>query len=101
MNRQWRLATHCACAHDMSIRPIQVEVTLYLGQNRYWKPKCRIGLLLPLIPACVNSSIVCTKDTGTTRVRYFGQSHLATLIYRNALINRELQKSRERERQDT
>jgi len=28
------LATQCACAHDMSIRPIQVEVTLYLGQNR-------------------------------------------------------------------
>ncbi len=25
--------THCACAHDMSIRPIQVEVTLYLGQT--------------------------------------------------------------------
>src|SRR6218665_2264314 len=26
--------THCACAHYMSIRPIQVKVTLYLGQNR-------------------------------------------------------------------
>ena len=26
-------ATHCACAHDMSIRPIQVEITLYLGQT--------------------------------------------------------------------
>jgi len=25
--------THCACAYDMSIRPIQVEVTLYLGQT--------------------------------------------------------------------
>src|SRR6218665_1042292 len=29
----------------MSNRPIQVEVTLYLGQNRYRKPRCRIGLL--------------------------------------------------------
>src|SRR6218665_917598 len=45
MNRQWSLATHCACAHDMSIRSIQVEVTLYLGQNRWRKPRCRIGLL--------------------------------------------------------
>src|SRR6218665_3604749 len=45
MNRQWQLATHCVCAHDMSIRPIQVEVILYLGQNRYRKPRCRIGLL--------------------------------------------------------
>src|SRR6218665_3654465 len=43
MNRQWPLATHCACVHDMSIRPIQVEVTLYLGQDRYRKPRCRIG----------------------------------------------------------
>src|SRR6218665_150559 len=34
-----------ACAHDMLIPPIQVEVTLYLGQNRYRKPRCRIGLL--------------------------------------------------------
>ena len=25
--------THCACAHEMSIRLIQVEVTLYLGQT--------------------------------------------------------------------
>jgi len=25
--------THCARAHDLSIRPIQVEVTLYLGQT--------------------------------------------------------------------
>ena len=24
---------HSACAHDMSIRPIQVEVTMYLGQT--------------------------------------------------------------------
>jgi len=39
------IVTHCACAHDMSIRPIQIEVTLYLGQNRYRKPICRIGLL--------------------------------------------------------
>src|SRR6218665_3132011 len=30
----------------MSIRPIRVEVTLYLGQNRYRKPRCRIGLLI-------------------------------------------------------
>jgi len=30
----------------MSNRPIQVEVTLYLGQNRYRKPRCRIGLLV-------------------------------------------------------
>src|SRR6218665_1997572 len=36
--------THCACAHDMSIRPIEIEVTLHLGQNRYRKPRCRIGL---------------------------------------------------------
>jgi len=34
INRQWPLASHCACAHDISIRPIQVEVTLYLGQTR-------------------------------------------------------------------
>src|SRR6218665_2403335 len=27
INRQWPLATHCECAHDISIRPIQVEVT--------------------------------------------------------------------------
>jgi len=33
--------THCACAHDMSIRPIQVEVTLCLGQT---DPGSRIGL---------------------------------------------------------
>src|SRR6218665_1167921 len=45
MNRQWRLATHYACAHDRLTRPIQVEVTLYLCQNRYRKPRCRIGLL--------------------------------------------------------
>src|SRR6218665_1990199 len=44
INRQWPLATHCACAHGMLIRPIQVEVILYLGQNRYRKPRCRIGL---------------------------------------------------------
>ena len=25
--------THCACAHDISIRPIKVEVTSYLGQT--------------------------------------------------------------------
>jgi len=25
--------THCACAHDMSIRAIQVEATLYLGET--------------------------------------------------------------------
>jgi len=43
---QWSLATHCACAHDMSIRPILVEVTMYLGQNRYRKPRCRIVLFL-------------------------------------------------------
>src|SRR6218665_1993764 len=33
MNRQWPLATHCACAHKMSIRQIQVEVTLYNGSK--------------------------------------------------------------------
>src|SRR6218665_535938 len=26
--------THCACANDMSIRPIQVEVTLYLSLDK-------------------------------------------------------------------
>jgi len=36
---------YCACARDMSTRPMQVEVTLYLDQNRYRKPRCRIGLL--------------------------------------------------------
>src|SRR6218665_1255166 len=46
INRQWPLATHSAYAHGMSIRPIQVEITLYLGQNRYRKPRCRIGLFL-------------------------------------------------------
>ena len=29
---------------------------------------------------CVNSSIVCAKDTGTASVRYFGESHLGTLM---------------------
>jgi len=28
------IAIHCSCAHKMSIRPIQVEVSLYLGQHR-------------------------------------------------------------------
>ena len=33
-NSEWPdWPTHCACAHDMSIRAIQVEVTLYLGQT--------------------------------------------------------------------
>jgi len=34
----------------MSIRPIQVQVdlTLYLGQNRYRKRRCRIGLFTPI-----------------------------------------------------
>src|SRR6218665_923032 len=29
--------------------------------------------------ACVNRSIFCDTDTGTTSVRYFGENHLATL----------------------
>src|SRR6218665_432058 len=40
-----RLYVRTTCRFDMSIRPIQVEVALYLGQNRYRKPRCRIGLL--------------------------------------------------------
>ena len=27
---------HCACAQNMLVRPIQVEVTLYLGQTDPW-----------------------------------------------------------------
>jgi len=38
-NGHWLLTSH-----DLTIRPIQVQVTLYLGQNRYRKPRCRIGL---------------------------------------------------------
>src|SRR6218665_3035323 len=40
---------HCERAHNMSIRPIQLDVTLYLGQNRSRKPRCRIGLFNSVI----------------------------------------------------
>jgi len=41
-------------------------------------------IILIVIPdnACVNSSIVCVKYTGTASIRYFGESHLATLSLR-------------------
>ena len=29
------LRNQCACAHNLPIRPIQVDVTNYLGQNRF------------------------------------------------------------------
>jgi len=40
-----------------------------------------LGIILIVIPdnTCVNSSIVCVKDTGMASVRYFGESHLAAL----------------------
>src|SRR6218665_2461383 len=43
------------------------------------------GIILIVIPdnTCVNSSIVCDKDTGTASVRYFGESHLASLQTNN------------------
>src|SRR6218665_2778581 len=38
--------THCPCAHDMSIRSVQVKVTLYLDRSdRSQKLRCLIGLL--------------------------------------------------------
>jgi len=41
---------------------------------------CPTGIKMIVIPdnACVNSSIFC--DTDTAGVRYFGDSHLATLF---------------------
>jgi len=55
INRQWPLATHCACTHDMSIRPIQAEVTNVFRSDRpgnwdvemaYWR--CLSGLVQQL-----------------------------------------------------
>src|SRR6218665_2960268 len=43
-----------------------------------------IILIVILDNTCVNSSIVCAKDTGTASARYFGESHLATLSNSNA-----------------
>src|SRR6218665_2229314 len=39
------------------------------------------GIILIVIPdnTRVNSSIICAKATGKASVRYFGESHLATL----------------------
>src|SRR6218665_3867351 len=42
------------------------------------------GVKMKVMPdnACISISIFCASDSGTTSVRYFGRSHLATL--RNA-----------------
>src|SRR6218665_49660 len=39
------------------------------------------SIIFIVIPdnTCVNRSIVCAKDTGTASVRYYVESHLATL----------------------
>jgi len=39
------------------------------------------GIKIIVIPnnAFVNSSIFCAADTGTASLKYFGESHLATL----------------------
>ena len=71
MNRQWRLAIHCACAHDMSIRQIQVEVTPYLGE----KP----------IPEAVMSKrliLFCRQDRGVIwcRLSLHIDTHVAHII---------------------
>jgi len=54
------------------------------------------GIILIVIPhnTCVNSSIVCAKYAGTTSVRYFGESHLATLGFVQAPTNVKQWKAR-------
>jgi len=50
--------------------------------NRTVRYFCSLsGIILIVTPenTCVNSSIVCAKDTGTASVRYLGEIHLATL----------------------
>src|SRR6218665_1001806 len=105
MSRQWRLATHCACAHDMSIRPIQVEVNLYLGQNRYRKPRCRIGLLecirllLPLRHRQPHEAVcVCSKPGKRLKVGGLCGG-LATYPGKTTIGNRNDAEDRERWRE--
>ena len=59
--------THCA--HDMlSIRPIQVEVCLYLGQTWSRKPRCRIGLSQAQLPITTIATLLIAESETTTKV---------------------------------
>src|SRR6218665_1626939 len=46
---------------------------------RYFGSMYCVKMIIIPESACVNSSIFCATDTSTASVRYFGESHLATL----------------------
>jgi len=81
MNRQRPLATHCACAHDMSIWPIQVKVTNVFRSNRSRKLRFRNGFYQAsqkcLAPALIRRSLRDRPQVLCTELDwYIGNTHL-------------------------
>ena len=91
IRRVMQLKLHCACAHDMTIRPIQVQVTLYLGQNLYRKPRCWIGLLWAYFEcreSCVEVDALWPKLISTgynLRLRTVGHKGVSSLESTSAI----------------